>query len=101
MFQIKIQTVSTDRKGNPTYENLKTLSLASFSESTVTALDAKIEANNEDPEKVPLRSSFYIAHTDTVPEGWASKKLEYTTQIWRATVLSEADALTALADLPF
>lgn len=93
MFTIKVQSVSQNKRGMNEYTNLKSMTLSSFSPKVADAVIAKVT-----PE---TRVSFYIAHDDAVPEGWASKKLEFTTQIWKAAILDEEQALATLSELPF
>lgn len=93
MFTVKFQSRSTDKRGMNVYSPLKSLNLTAFSK---TVVDVALAKSSED-----VRVSFYIAHEDTVPEGWASKKLEFTTQIWQSNPLTEDEAVLALAELPF
>ena len=89
MFTIKLQ--SQDRKGN--YATVKTLNVPQFSKAV--AEKAMAVAKERD-----LRVSMYLRGED-VPEGWASRQLEFSTQIWLQVELSEAEALSELDALPF
>ncbi|MDD2314392.1 MAG: hypothetical protein PHX12_05950 [Proteiniphilum sp.] len=89
MFTIKLQ--SQDRRGN--FTNVKTLNTTSFSKAV--AEKAMAVAKEKD-----LRVSFYLRGED-VPEGWASRELEFSTQIWLQVELSEDAALAELEDIPF
>ena len=89
MFTIKLQ--SQDRKGN--YTTVKTLNVPQFSKAV--AEKAMAVAKERD-----LRVSMYLRGED-VPEGWASRQLEFSTQIWLQVELSEAEALSELDALPF
>ena len=93
MFTIKVQSVSQNKRGMNEYSNLKSMTLSSFSPKVADEALAKVSDN--------VRVSFYIAHDDQVPAGWASKRLEFTTQIWKAQILDEDQALATLSELPF
>lgn len=95
-YQIKIQKKTIDKKGIVSYENvIPTVELASF--SPTVAEKAESLANPEQGVVV----SQYLSKDHPVPDGYASKTLEYSVQIWRVTQKTEAEALQALADLPF
>ena len=89
MFTIKIQ--SKDRKGN--YTTVKTLNTPSFSKAV--AEKAMAVAKEHD-----LRVSMYL-RGEEVPEGWSSRQLEFSTQIWLQVELDESEALAELDALPF
>ena len=89
MFTIKLQSV--DRRGN--YTTVKTLNVPQFSKAV--AEKAMTVAKEKD-----LRVSMYLRGED-VPEGWSSRQLEFSTQIWLQVELSEAEALSELDALPF
>jgi hypothetical protein len=89
MFTVKLQ--SQDRKGN--YSTLKTINIPSFSQPV--AEKAIAVAKEKD-----LRVSMYL-RDEPVPEGWASRELEYSTQIWLQVELSAEEALAELDALPF
>ena len=89
MFTIKLQSV--DRKGN--FTTVKTLNTTSFSKAV--AEKAMSIAKEKD-----LRVSFYV-RGEEVPEGWASRQLEFSTQIWLNIELDEDAALAELEDIPF
>jgi hypothetical protein len=84
MFTVKIQSV--DRKGN--YTTIKSLNTPSFSQAV--AEKAMAVAKEKD-----LRVSMYLRNED-VPDGYASRELEFSTQIWLQVELDEADALAEL-----
>ena len=89
MFTVKLQ--SKDRKGN--YATVKSLNLTAFSEA-VAEKAMQVAKEND------LRVSMYLRDED-VPDGWASRQLEFSTQIWLQLELSEAEALSELEDIPF
>ena len=89
MFTVKLQ--SQDRKGN--YATVKTLNVPQFSKAV--AEKAMAVAKERD-----LRVSMYLRGED-VPEGWASRQLEFSTQIWLQVELEESEALAELDALPF
>ena len=89
MFTVKLQQV--DRKGN--YTTVKTLNTPSFSKAV--AEKAMAVAKEKD-----LRVSMYL-RDEPVPEGWASRELEFSTQIWLHVELEESEALAELDALPF
>ena len=76
------------------YETVKSLKLDKFNANVA---DKAVSIASEKD----LRYQFYIDHTDEVPAGYASKKLEYSTVIWKQTIYSPSDALKALGELPF
>ena len=84
MFTVKLQT--QDRRGN--YTTLKSLNTPSFSQAV--AEKAMAVAKEKD-----LRVSMYLRNED-VPDGYASRELEFSTQIWLQVELDEADALAEL-----
>jgi len=94
-FVVKIQKKTINKKGIVEYENLKTVELAQFSPEVATVAEAK--ANPEEGVTV----SMYVSHDHPIPDGYASKKLEYTTQIWKAVQYTKAEALKALEECPF
>ena len=89
MFTVKLQSI--DRKGN--YTTVKTLNVPQFSKAV--AEKAMAVAKERD-----LRVSMYL-RGEEVPEGWSSRQLEFSTQIWLQVELDEADALAELDALPF
>lgn len=89
MFTIKLQ--QQDRKGN--YSTVKTLNVDKFSKAV--AEKAMAVAREHD-----LRVSMYL-RDEPVPDGWASRQLEYSTQIWLNIELDESAALAKLEELPF
>ena len=89
MFTVKLQTA--DRKGN--YTTVKTLNVPQFSKAVA-------EKAMEVAKERDLRVSMYL-RGEEVPEGWSSRQLEFSTQIWLQVELSEADALAELSELPF
>jgi len=89
MFTVKLQ--SQDRKGN--YATVKSINTPSFSQAV--AEKAMAVAKERD-----LRVSMYLRGED-VPDGWASRQLEFSTQIWLQVELSESEALSELEDIPF
>lgn len=89
MFTVKLQT--TDRRGN--YTTVKTINVPAFSKAVA-------EKAMEVAKEKDLRVSMYL-RGEEVPEGWASRQLEFSTQIWLQVELSEAEALSELEDLPF
>lgn len=89
MFTIKLQSV--DRRGN--YTTVKSLNVPQFSQAVA-------EKAMEIAKQHDLRVSFYLRGED-VPEGWASRQLEFSTQIWLQVELSESEALSELDALPF
>ena len=89
MFTVKLQSI--DRKGN--YTTVKTLNVPQFSKAV--AEKAMAVAKERD-----LRVSMYL-RGEEVPEGWSSRQLEFSTQIWLQVELSEDDALNELDALPF
>ena len=89
MFTVKLQT--QDRKGN--YTTVKSINTPSFSQAV--AEKAMAVAKEHD-----LRVSMYL-RDESVPDGWASRQLEFSTQIWLQVELDEADALAELEDIPF
>ena len=102
MFKIKFQKVTVDRRGVTTYENLA-INEKGESTLTVNAFDSAI-ADKALAAQTPdngVRVSLYIDLTDTVPQGYAHKDLEFSRQIWKQTVCSPSDALAALNALPF
>lgn len=89
MFTIKLQSV--DRRGN--FTTVKSLNVPQFSKAVA-------EKAMEVAKEKDLRVSMYL-RGEEVPEGWASRQLEFSTQIWLQVELSEAEALSELEDLPF
>lgn len=89
MFTVKLQSI--DRKGN--YTTVKTLNVPQFSKAV--AEKAMAVAKERD-----LRVSMYL-RGEEVPEGWSSRQLEFSTQIWLQVELSESEALSELEDIPF
>lgn len=91
MFTVKLQSV--DRRGN--FTNVKTINVPQFSKAV--AEKAMSIAKEKD-----LRVSFYV-RGEEVPDGWASRELQYSTQIWLNIELEESEALAELdaLDLPF
>lgn len=89
MFTVKLQT--QDRRGN--YATVKSFNAQSFSKTVA-------EKAMEIAKQHDLRVSFYLRDED-VPEGWASRQLEFSTQIWLQVELSESEALSELDALPF
>lgn len=89
MFTIKLQSV--DRRGN--YVTVKSLNVSQFSDAV--AKKAMSIAKEQD-----LRISMYLRDED-VPDGWASRQLEFSTQIWLNIELNESEALAELDALPF
>lgn len=89
MFTVKLQT--QDRRGN--YATVKTINVPQFSKAV--AEKAMSVAKERD-----LRVSMYL-RGEAVPEGWASRQLEYSTQIWLKVELSESEALSELENIPF
>lgn len=89
MFTVKLQT--QDRKGN--YSTVKTVNVPKFSQAVAEKAIAVAKEHD-------LRVSFYLRGED-VPEGWASRQLEFSTQIWLQVELSESEALSELDALPF
>lgn len=87
MFTVKLQT--QDRKGN--YTTVKSLNTPSFSQAV--AEKAMAVAKEKD-----LRVSMYLRNED-VPDGYASRELEYSIQIWLQVELDEEEALAALDEL--
>ena len=93
-FVVKIQKKTINKKGVVEYENLKTVELAQFSQP-VADLGEKLAKEHD------ASLTMYVSHDHPIPEGYASKRLEYTTQIWKAVQLNEAEALKALEECPF
>ena len=89
MFTVKLQ--STDRRGN--YTTVKSINTPAFSQAVAEKAMAVAKQND-------LRVSMYL-RGEEVPEGWASRELEFSTQIWLQVELSEAEALSELDALPF
>ena len=89
MYTIKLQSV--DRKGN--FTTVKTLNLPQFSKAVA-------EKAMEIAKQHDLRVSMYLRGED-VPDGWSSRQLEFSTQIWLTLEMSEEDALNELSELPF
>lgn len=88
MFTVKLQS---QRRG--TYETVKTINVASFSPAVAEKAMAVAREHG-------LRASMYIRNED-VPSGYASRELQYSTQIWLQVELDESEALAELAALPF
>ncbi len=84
MFTVRIQS-----KSNDTFTDVKVIRLTEFNEAVADKANELAKANG-------LYCQLYIEHSDTVPNGYMSKQLEYSTVIWKANVLSTADALSAL-----
>ena len=84
MFKVIIQRQT--KKG---YETLKSVTLSTFSETVAE----KAMSLTDDT----TRCSMYIAHSDSVPEGYASRKLEFTTSIWKQVEVSPEEALDLLS----
>lgn len=94
MFTVKIQQV--DRRGN--YETLTASTLQSFDESVAEeAYDLVEEMNNLD-EDAPFRVGLYLKD-ESVPKGWDSKELPFSTQIWKPTIDTSTAAKEKLARL--
>ena len=89
MFTIKLQSV--DRRGN--FTTVKSLNVPAFSKAVA-------EKAMEVAKQHDLRVSMYL-RDEEVPEGWASRQLEFSTQIWLQVELSESEALAELEDIPF
>lgn len=89
MFTVKLQ--QQDRKGN--YATVKSINVSQFSETVAQKAMEIAKAHD-------LRVSMYL-RDEQVPDGWASRQLEFSTQIWLQVELDEADALAELDALPF
>ena len=88
MFTYKLQ--SRDRRGN--YTTVKSKNVESFS----LAVAEKVMAI---AKKAGLYTSFYLKGEEEVPDGWSSKELPYSIQIWLDVAVSEEDALNELDEL--
>ena len=87
MFTYKIQ--SRDRRGN--YTTVKSKNVENFSLPVAEKAMALARKNG-------LYVSFYVKG-EPVPEGWSSKELPFSIQIWLDEVVSEEDALAELDEL--
>lgn len=94
MFTVKVQKV--DRRGN--YETLEASTLESFDESVAEEVYATVEELNTLDEDAPFRVGMYLKGED-VPEGWDSKELPFSTQIWKPRVETSTTAREKFARL--
>lgn len=85
MFRIIIQNV--DKKGN--YETVKSITLDSFISEVAD------KAYNK-AQELSAKVQMYISHSDPVPAGYASRKLQYCTVIWKQIIVSKDDAMSML-----
>ena len=85
MFRISIQ--DRDRKGD--YTTVKSITVEQFNE------ELAVKANTVAKTK-GLFVQMYLDHSDPVPEGYSSKRLEYSTVIWKSVILDTQSALSAL-----
>ena len=93
-FQVKVQKKTINKKGVVEYETLKAVELAQFSQP-VADLGEKLAKEHD------ASLTMYVSHDHPIPDGYSAQKLEFNTKIWRTVQLTEAEALQALADLPF
>jgi hypothetical protein len=87
-------TVSMQKKDSDKFVTVQTLKLESF-DNTVADKAINVASSKG------LYLQMYIAHSDTVPVGYSSKVLEYTTCIWKNVTITASDALSALDSIPF
>ena len=87
MFRIQIQKMNVSKLGK-SYETVKAVNVDGFNESLAETARNYAKANG-------FSVQMYIAHQDTVPVGYSSRELEYSTVIWKQQVntLDEALAL--------
>lgn len=88
MFTIRLQTKNGDN-----YVTVKQITVKSFDNSLAEKAEEISKAQG-------LSLSLNIAHEDTVPAGFYSKRLEFTTSIWRSKEVSVEEALAEL-EMPF
>ena len=88
MFTYKLQ--SKDRRGN--YTTVKSKNVESFSLAVAEKAMALAKQHG-------LYTSFYLKGDEEVPDGWSSKELPFSIQIWLDQVVSEEDALNELDEL--
>lgn len=94
MFTVKIQQV--DRRGN--YETLTASTLEKFDDSIAEEAYSLVEELNNLDEDAPFRVGMYLKGED-VPEGWDSKELPFSTQIWKPTIDTSTTAKEKFARL--
>ena len=85
MFTIRIQSVKQTKLGKE-YLPVKSVTVEKFDESLA-------DKAREYAKESGLVVQMYIDHNDTIPVGYSSKKLEFSTAIWKTTVTSLEDAL--------
>ncbi len=88
MFRIQFQ--QQVRKG--IFSTVKSFMLDKFDSKIADAAYAKA-AEKE------LSVRFYISHSDAVPEGYASRKLEFSTVIWKQITTEPNTAMAEIAAL--
>ena len=87
MFTYKIQ--SRDRRGN--YTTVKSKNIESFSLPVA-------EKVMELARQHDLYTSFYVKN-EPVPDGWSSRELPFSIQIWIDQEVTEEEALAELNEL--
>ena len=87
MFTYKLQ--SRDRRGN--YSTVKSKNIESFSLAVAEKAMALAKQHG-------LYTSFYVKD-EPVPDGWSSKELPFSIQIWLDQAVTEEEALNELNEL--
>ena len=85
MFRIQIQSMSVSKLGK-SFETVKSVNVESFNESLA-------EKAREYAKASGFSVQMYIAHEDTVPVGYSSRELEFSTVIWKQQINSLDEAL--------
>lgn len=88
MFRIQFQ--SRDRKGN--FTTVKSFTLDKYDSKLAEAAELKAAEKG-------LSVRFYIAHEDAVPAGYASRKLEFSTVIWKQLTYTPESAMSEMEAL--
>ena len=91
MFTAKIQIV--DRRGK--YDTLASETVASFNMDLAKETMQIVEELNQTDEDRPFRAGLYIKN-EPVPEGWASRDLPFSIQIWMPEEVTPEEARTRL-----
>ena len=91
MFTAKIQIVN--RKGK--YETLESETVASFDLELAKETMQIVEELNKTDEDRPFRAGLYLKN-EPVPEGWASRELPFSIQIWMPEEVTPEEARARL-----
>jgi len=91
MFTAKIQIV--DRRGK--YKTLQSETVASFDMELAKDTMQIVKELNETDEDRPFRAGLYLKN-EPVPEGWDSRELPFSIQIWMPDVTEPSEARARL-----